>query len=231
MPFHVHDVALDICSKGTSKRRYGQVRLVEVPETVMKSWLSAIQKKARMNPFLANFQAMSHTGPLYATLNCTHFVGAQRLILEGGRRYKDQPDGLRFQLREDDSEGRLIQSQGVLASVYTAKLWDDSAALLAIMREDNLDAEIAKGETELDAFGHASRVVSELTVGYEQQGKVIKAEEVMAKLEEMGYGTMPAKDWQHLVNFRLFLSKAHADMLLDCLSLQRSSPHSAEDLL
>ena len=85
------------------------------------------------------------------------------------------------------------------------------------MREDNLDAEIAKSETELDAFGHASRVVSELTVGYEQRGKVIKAEEVMAKLEEMGYGIMPAKDWQHLVNFRLFLSKAHADMLLDCL--------------
>ena len=170
MPFHAQDVAVDICMKGTSKRRYGCVRLVEVPESSTKSWLSAIQKKIKMDPFLATFQAMSHTGPLYATLNCTHFVGAPQFILEGGRRYKDQPDGLRFQLREDDSEGRLIQSQGVLASVHIAKLWDDSAALLAIMREDNLDDDIAKRETELDAFGHASRVVSDLAVGYEQTG-------------------------------------------------------------
>ena len=43
----------------------------------------------------------------------------------------------------------MIQSHGVLATVFGAKLWEDSAALLAIMREDNLDAEIAKGEPEL----------------------------------------------------------------------------------
>ena len=69
----------------------------------------------------------------------------------------------------------------MLDIVYSPKLWEDSATLLAIMREDNLDAEIAKSETELDAFGHASRGVSELTVGYEPQGKVIKADEVMGK--------------------------------------------------
>ena len=129
MPMHSHDVANDICSKGTSKRRYGQVRLVEVPETVRKSWLSTNQKKATMNPFLANFQAMSHSGPMYATLNCIHFVGAQQLILEGGRRFRDQPDGLRFQLKDGDVEGMLIQSQGVNAAVYTASLWDDRCRL------------------------------------------------------------------------------------------------------
>ena len=88
MPFHVHDVAYDICTKGTSKRRYGQVRLVEVPENFMKSWLSVNQREATMNPFLANFQAMSHTGPVYATLFCIHFVQAQKLILKGGRRFR-----------------------------------------------------------------------------------------------------------------------------------------------
>ena len=143
MPFHVHDVAYDVCTEGTSKRRYGQVRLVEVPETVRNSWLSANQKKATMNPFLANFQAMSHTGPVYATLCCSHFVEAQKLIAEGGRRYRDKPDEIRLQLRDDDEEGKLIQSQGVIATVYSETLWEDSAALLAIMREDNLDATIA----------------------------------------------------------------------------------------
>ena len=114
--------------------------------------------------------------------------------MEGGRKFMDMTEGLHFQLRDGEVEGMLIQSHGVVATVYTAKLWEDSAALLAIMREDNLDAEIAKRETELDAFGHVSRVVSELTKGYERQGITIKASEVMAKLAEMGYGTMPPQD-------------------------------------
>ena len=42
----------------------------------------------------------------------------------------------------------MIQSQGVIATVYSAELWDDPAALLAIMREDNLDAEINKRERQ-----------------------------------------------------------------------------------
>ena len=67
LPFHVHDIAKGICTEGTSKRRYGTVRLVEVPEEAIASWLAANQKKAALNPFLADFKAMSHTGPLYAT--------------------------------------------------------------------------------------------------------------------------------------------------------------------
>ena len=56
---------------------------------------------------------------------------------------------------DDDMEGKIIQEQGVAAIDYSAKLWDDSAARLAIMREDNLDAAVAKSETELDAFAQA----------------------------------------------------------------------------
>ena len=93
-----------------------------------------------MNPLLAKTEAMSYTGPYYANLNCTHFVGAQQVIAEGGRRYMGQPEGLRLQLKVGDEEGKLIQSSGVVAVVYTAKLWEDTPALLALMREGNLDA-------------------------------------------------------------------------------------------
>ena len=55
----------------------------------------------------------------------------------GGRHYHDDPDGLRFQLRDDDTEGRLIQEQGVEAIVYTSKLWDDLPAIRAILRVDS----------------------------------------------------------------------------------------------
>ena len=37
MQFHAHDIAYDISTKGTSKRRYGRVRLVEVPEKDRRS--------------------------------------------------------------------------------------------------------------------------------------------------------------------------------------------------
>ena len=53
--------------------------------------------------------------------------------------------------------------------------------------------------------------------GCEPHGKVITADAVMKKLAEMGYGKMQTKDWQHLVDFRLFLPPASATMLLDCL--------------
>ena len=128
MPFHAQDIAKDLSKNGTSKRRYRQVRLVEVPEKFIKSWLSAIRRKAKLNTLLAHYEAMSQTGPLYATLRCTHFVEAQKLIGEGNRRYMDKPDGTRLQLKEHDKEGRMIQEQGVnaICLLYTSPSPRDS---------------------------------------------------------------------------------------------------------
>ena len=64
MPFHAQEVAKGICQMGTSKRRYGSVRLVEVPEVAKAEWLAGIRTKVAMNPLLAQQQAISHTGPL-----------------------------------------------------------------------------------------------------------------------------------------------------------------------
>ena len=74
MPLHVHDIAADICTRGTSQRRYAPVKLVEVPERFRARWLSANKMKAAGQPLLANFQAVSHTEPIYATLCGSHFV-------------------------------------------------------------------------------------------------------------------------------------------------------------
>ena len=45
----------------------------------------------------------------------------------------------------------------------------------------------------------------------------IKVADVISKIAEMGYGSMSTDDWQHMVQFRLFLPSAVADMLKDCL--------------
>ena len=72
LPLHAQEIALDISTNLTSKRRYGSVKLVQVPENVVHVWLAANRKKAAINPLLANFEAMSPTGPYYATVKCTH---------------------------------------------------------------------------------------------------------------------------------------------------------------
>ena len=84
MQLHAHDIARDISMFGTTKRRYGKVLLVEVPESVQQEWLLANEQNAKMNPMLSNFDNMIRTGKLYATLRCTHFVEAQKLVMEGG---------------------------------------------------------------------------------------------------------------------------------------------------
>ena len=146
MMMHVHDVAGNISVNGTSARRYGKVKLVEVPESVRKEVLKANQTKAAANPLLAKFklEAMSHTNKLYANINCTHFCEAHKVIGEGGRRFRDKPEGLPLQLQPDDTEGHNIQEQGVNAIAYGEKLWNDRHALFALMREDNRFANLCK---------------------------------------------------------------------------------------
>ena len=206
------------CQTGTSKRRYGSVRLVEVPEAAKAEWLAAIRTKGAMNPLLAQQPAISHTGPLYATLTCTHFVEAHKIIAEGHRHYRDQPEQLKLDLNHDDQEGSIIQQQGVNAIVYSEGLWNDIAAITAIMREDNLDAEIAKSETELDAFGTTHHVVNELIAGYPPHSTFeLSTEEVMEKVEALGLGNCTREEWKNLVTFRLVISEPTAAMLLNAL--------------
>ena len=147
MPLHAHDVAFDICENGTSMRRYQHVKLVEVPEEMVQEWLATNMQKAKLNPQLADFAAMSHTEPYYASLNGTHFAEAHKLIMEGKRRFWDEPEARRFMLNPADEEGRIIQESGVTALVYSAELWGDPAALLALLREDDIKEPWPKWES------------------------------------------------------------------------------------
>ena len=173
VPLHADVVAKNICDQGTSIRRYMYVRLVEVPERQKEAWLKGIQRKLNQNWALSTFQAISHSGKLYATFSCSHFVEAHKLIVECNRRYMDDTGSERLQLRDDDEEGRQFHECFVNAIVYGPEFWADIAASLSLMREDNLDAEVQKEESELDAFGLAHTVVKELIGGYQPHNKSI----------------------------------------------------------
>ena len=117
----------------------------------------------------------------------------------------NRPEGAPLTLLDSDIEGGIIQQQGVQALVYSEKLWWDKSALLAMMREDNANAEVAKAETELDAFGLVSQVVVGLVATSQQSSgsggyepTTLSVDQVMAKIGEVGFGTIPQEHWQHM---------------------------------
>ena len=86
----------------------------------------------------------------------------------------------------------------------------------AIAQSLSNDDKTARSETELDAFGHVDDICNQLSAA-NKKGGTIKLDEVMQKLEEMGLGSMPEKEWRYLVQFRLSLPPPYAAMLRDCL--------------
>ena len=63
------------------------------------------------------------------------------------------------------------------------------------MREDNANSDVAKPETELDAFGCVNNVVNDLTGGgYEPT--TITEEQVMDKIRAIGLGNLAPEDWK-----------------------------------
>ena len=141
MQLRANDIAQDISIDGTAKGRYGKVILVEVPDArkIKEKWLLANERTAKLNPLLSNFESMIRTGTLYATLSSTHFVEAQKLVMEGGRRWMGKQGGTPLQLIENDIEGRLIQTSGVDAFVYHQDLWWDEKAQLPLRRLGHVD--------------------------------------------------------------------------------------------
>ena len=168
-------------------------------------------EKNKTNPLLARFNDDVMD---LAILKCTHFVGAHKLIAEGNRSHMDIQDAKQLRLLSDDAEGKLVQKEGVLAVVYSEKLWFDKSALLALMREDNANADVAKPETEVDAFGCVHQLMLASSCSSQT---VIAEDEVMSQIQDIGFGNLSPNDWRILVRFRLLLPQAHATLLLQCL--------------
>ncbi len=72
---------------------------------------------------------------VYACLK--YFIGANKLIAAGNRTYMNKQNAMPLRLQDDDEEGQLIQTDGVMALIYSENLWDDVAAITARMRETN----------------------------------------------------------------------------------------------
>ena len=93
--------------------------------------------------------------------------------------------------------------------MYGEGLWNDTAALIAIMREDNFDQEILGNhlESHADASGTAHHVVNELLAGYPPHSTIqLSTNQGMKIVETLGLGNLPREDLKQLVTFRLVIS-------------------------
>ena len=137
IPHHAHQLASSIVTVGTSIRRYQFVRAVRVPAKEREEWLTANRNKYDQEPLCPR----PTDEMCFALLTRTHFTSAQKLLKEGNRSLYNE-NAKPIKLRKDDVEGHKIQQDGVLCVLYSEALWDNTAALQALMAEDNDDGSV-----------------------------------------------------------------------------------------
>ena len=163
---HMHAHVLpDVIKHGTSPNRYCPMRLVEVPAEHLETWRDANRIKCENDPLMPKFSPTMWL----KCLTKTHFGHVQKLCKDGGRSQFNEGK-LPAKLNDDDEEGHMVQKVGVLAVVYGPELWNDPAAMRALMHEDNLDANCRLGESELKVFRRVHMMGETMRASSQQSG-------------------------------------------------------------
>ena len=145
-PFHAHEICNDRMVNGTSLRRYGYAKVVILGEKADE--IRKANKIKCYDPLMPNFSPEMK----YGCLTLTHFTHSQKLREDGGRSLFNQEKHM-IKWRDGDEEGRLMDEHGILCAVYREELLKDHEACAAIMREDNVNAEISMKEDTMACFG------------------------------------------------------------------------------
>ena len=108
---------------------------------------------------------------------------------------------------EEGSEDRKIITEGVLCSVYSAKIWEDKAALEALMNADNDDADVEMGEDEIQALGRVEPALKQVE---DKGGGPVTADAVLEEMRTIGLRAFTAEQTKAFVEFRLALTEGVA---------------------
>ena len=155
-PAHAHEICEDRMKNGTRRARYGAVKVVILEGDWLKETLQVNEEKCNGDPLMPRFSSKI----IYGLLKLTHFVHSDKLFQQGGQLYEKGDQKIR--LRDDDEEGKLMEKFGPVTIMYSAELLKDTAALEALMREDNENANITLREDTMAAYGVVDKVVTEL---------------------------------------------------------------------
>ena len=199
--YHVHEIAHGIMTNKTKLKRYGHVDIVEIPPKLLETIRKENRERCSQEPLLPLF----HEDIAYVCITKTHFTHAQKLAQDGNRFLYNETDVL-IKWQADDTEGADIQESGPLCQIFDCSLFDDLNAMDALGTEDNLNADIAMGEDEMQAFGRISGIMARMCAC--QDKDVIP--NAMTLMQVSGLGGYSYDDWKGFILLRLSLGKGNA---------------------
>ena len=211
-PKHVHEVARSCQKDGVRKNRYHVVDVVPVPSLALEQWRLANKHKCESSALMPKFSAEMS----YACITRTHFTHAQKLNADGNRTLFNAND---TQINFDLSikEAKDIAEHGVLCQVYDVALWDDRAALQALMESDNQDADVSMNECEVQFQGRITNafdvILATPPLGKSQASLTI--DQVLLHMKkQQGLRAFSPDHARSYIAFQLHLSRHAGDSFL-----------------
>ena len=227
---HVHEVAHS-CLAGVKLQRYKQVDAVRVPEHGLAQFRQANEERCRADALMPKYSPVMKL----ACATKTHFVHANKLRLDGNRTLmNDNRTPIVSKSTEEGSEDRKILEDGILVSIYSAKLWDDLEALEALMGADNDNADVEMAEDEIQALGRVEIAIKACT----KDGKDLNAANVVQAMQRAGLRSYSLEQTRAFAVFRLTItenvSKAFRQLVFAAVSgrvVVQASDYAAVSIL
>jgi len=159
---------------------------------------------------MPNFSAeMSH-----ACLTRTHFTHAQKLNADGNRTLFNANDTL-INFNVSLKEAKDIAEHGVLCQVYDVGLWDDWAALQALMESDNQDADVSMSECEVQFQGRITNAFDVISSVTKKPQASLTIDEVLTHMKkQQGLRAFSEAHTSSYIAFQLPLSRNAGDSFL-----------------
>ena len=156
-PHHVHEIIEDRMKNGTRPSRYVAVKVVKLKGKWLEDTLRVNEEKCNGDPLMPKFANKI----VYGLLKLTHFAHSEKMFQDGSCTLYNRGE-TKIRLRDDDIEGKLMAQYGPTTIIYRAELLEDQAALEAIMREDNENANINMREDTMAAYGIVDNTITSL---------------------------------------------------------------------
>ena len=203
LPRHVHEVA-DSCREGVKDHRYLIVMAVKVPAHALASWRLENQKKCQNDSLMPAFSSEMDC----ALLTKTHFVHAIKLATEGSRTLYNLPNGPKVAFKNSQH----VLEEGVSVQLFSEELWDDPDAMLALMTEDNKNADICMKENEIQVMGQVAELIKGVPKGTEvTEGRLLTA------LQKRGVNAWTTEHLKGLIFFTQTIDPKIGDQFLLCV--------------
>ena len=205
--FHVHEVTWS-CKAGVKHVRYKQVDAVRVPQKALVAWRNMNKERCASDALLPKYSPEMHL----ACLTKTHFTHGNKLFADGNRTLFNE-GRIPIVFNEVTGESAKILTDGVVCSIYREELWDDPAAMDALMQVDNDDSDIQMGEDEMQFLGRVEVAVTSLTT--RKQEKTVQS--VLEEMNRAGLRTFSEEQARCFIEFRLRISAPVAECFRQCV--------------